>query len=82
MSDKPRLRSLAVVAKTESQKEPVVRLNEEQLRCLRLCASGISLRFESQEIVDALVAGGFVKEGVARVVTVTSKGLRYLQELG
>jgi hypothetical protein len=55
-------------------------LTDEQIRCLRLCASGISLRFEAQEIVDALVAGGYVTEGPARVVTVTAAGLRYLQD--
>ena len=54
-------------------------LTDEQLECLSRCARGISLRFEASEKVDALVAGGYVKEGVARVCTVTAKGLKYLQ---
>jgi hypothetical protein len=54
-------------------------LTDEQLECLSRCAKGISLRFEASEIVDALVAGGYVKEGVARVVAVTAMGLKYLQ---
>ncbi len=54
-------------------------LTDEQLECLSRCAKGISLRFEASKNVDALVAGGYVKEGVARVVTVTAKGLKYLQ---
>jgi hypothetical protein len=56
-------------------------LTDEQLECLSRCAKGISLRFEAPEIVAALVAGGYVEEGVARVVTVTAKGLKYLQTL-
>ncbi len=38
------------------------------------------MRFEEQEVVDALVARGYVKEGVARVVTMTTEGLGYLQK--
>lgn len=57
----------------------VPRLTDEQLECLRRCASGISLRFDAPEIVGALVAAGYAKEGVARVVTITAAGLQYLQ---
>ncbi len=55
------------------------RLTDQQLECLSRCARGISLRFEAYEIVDALVAGGYAKEGVARVVTVTPLGRQYLR---
>ncbi len=72
--------ALRVVSSAESHALPVVRLTDEQLRCLKLCARGISLRFEEQEVVDALVARGYVKEGVARVVTMTTDGLGYLQK--
>ncbi len=64
------------VVTTETLNPP---LTAEQLECLKRCAQGISLRFEAQKNVDALVAGGYAKEGVARVVTVTAKGLEYLQ---
>jgi len=55
------------------------RLTSEQLAALSRCARGISLRFESWEIVDALVAGGFVEKGVAGVVTMTANGQEYLR---
>ena len=54
-------------------------LTSEQLEALRRCAKGISLRFERSEIVDELVAGGYVKKGVAGVVTLTPKGREYLR---
>ena len=54
-------------------------LTGEQLECLSRCANGISIRFESSEIVDALVAGGYAEQGVAGVVTVTAKGQQYLR---
>ena len=56
-----------------------VRLTDKQFECLSRCAKGISVRFESPEIVDALVAGGYCKVGVARVVTMTENGHLYLQ---
>ena len=56
-----------------------IHLTVKQFECLNRCAMGISLRFEASEIVDALVAGGYVEEGVARVITVTTKGYQYLQ---
>ena len=54
-------------------------LTDEQFDRLKRCADGNTLRFESSAIVAALVAGGYAKEGVARVVTVTPKGYRYLK---
>jgi len=54
------------------------RLTDDQLDRLRRCANGNTLRFESSEIVAALVAGGYATEGVGRVVKVTAKGHRYL----
>ncbi len=54
-------------------------LTDEQLESLGRCAKGVSLRFEASNIVDALVAGGYVVEGVGRVVTVTAKGHEYLR---
>jgi hypothetical protein len=55
------------------------RLTREQLECLSRCARGISIRFERSELVDALVAGGYAEQGVASVVTVTTKGREYLR---
>lgn len=55
------------------------RLTDEQLDRLRRCANGNTLRFESSDIVAALVAGGYATEGVGRVVTLTPKGRRYLE---
>jgi len=57
-------------------------LTHKQPECLQRCARGISLRFDATEIVDALVAGGYAREGVARVVTITAKGMQYLQPPG
>ena len=54
-------------------------LTDEQFDRLKRCAEGNTLRFESSAIVAALVAGGYAKEGIARVVTVTPKGYRYLK---
>lgn len=54
-------------------------LTQEQFECLNRCASGISIRFERSEIVDALVAGGYAEKGVAGVVAVTTKGREYLR---
>jgi len=67
---------LSLLMQTPPQVNP--RLTEEQLDRLRRCANGNTLRFESSEIVAALVAGGYAKEGVGRVVTVSAKGHRYL----
>ena len=54
-------------------------LTDAQLVRLYKCANGNTLRFESETIVDALVASGYAKEGVGRVVTVTAKGQQYLR---
>ena len=53
-------------------------LRDEQLELLRRCADGHTLRYEPSETVAVLVAGGYAKEGIARVVTVTPEGQRYL----
>jgi hypothetical protein len=53
-------------------------LTSEQLDRLRRCANGNTLRFESADIVAALVAAGYATEGVGRVVTVTPAGHQYL----
>ena len=54
-------------------------LTDEQFDRLKRCADGNTLRFESSAIVAALVAGGYAKEGIGRVVRVTPKGYRYLK---
>lgn len=54
-------------------------LTASQVQCLSRCAQGISIRFESSEIVNALIAGGYVKRGVAGVITVTGEGEQYLR---
>ena len=56
-------------------------LTDEQLERLRRCADGNTLRYEPREIVAALVAGGYAKEGIGRVVTVTPKGQQYISSL-
>jgi predicted metal-binding protein len=55
------------------------RLTPDQLECLSRCARGISVRFERQELIDALLAGGYVERGVAGVITVTARGQGYLR---
>ena len=54
-------------------------LTDEQLDRLRRCAEGNTLRFESSGIVAVLVAGGYVKEGIGRVATITPEGQQYLR---
>lgn len=54
-------------------------LTDAQLDRLYRCANGNTLRFEAASIVDALVDGGYAKEGIGRVVTVTAKGQQYLR---
>jgi hypothetical protein len=62
-----------------SAERAMTRLTDEQFDRLRRCANGNTLRFESFDIVAALVAAGYATEGVGCVVTVTPKGHRYLQ---
>jgi hypothetical protein len=59
-----------------------VRLTDEQLAALRACADGISLRFEKPEIVNALLAAGYVSRNVAGVIRVTQHGKEYLRKFG
>jgi hypothetical protein len=73
------LTSLSVANPSETLALLTTHLTGEQLERLSRCAKGISLRFESSEIVDALVAGGYAEKGVAGVVTVTAKGQQYLR---
>jgi hypothetical protein len=54
-------------------------LTNEQLVSLRRCAEWNTRRYESSEIVAVLIAGGYVKEGIGRVVTLTPKGQQYLR---
>ena len=54
-------------------------LTDEHVERLRRCADGNTLRYEPREVVTVLVAGGYAKEGIARVVTVTPKGQQYLR---
>ncbi len=58
----------------------VPRLTARQLESLRSCAKGVSLRFEEPAIVDALIDAGYAEKNVVGVVTVTAKGLEYLQK--
>jgi len=53
-------------------------LTEQQLDALRLCARGISLRFESHDVVNPLLTAGFVEKNVAGVVRVTKSGYGHL----
>lgn len=61
------------------QAQETARLSDIELDRLSRCANGNTLRFEASEIVAALVAGGYAKEGPGRVVTVTAKGYWYLR---
>ena len=54
-------------------------LTDAQLDRLNRCANGNTLRFEASSIVSALVAAGYAREGIGRVVTVTAKGHEYLR---
>ena len=56
------------------------RLTDAQLDRLYRCANGNTLRFEAASIVDALLAAGYAREGIGRVVTVTAKGREYLRK--
>ena len=62
-----------------SQDEPPLTL--EQLECLGRCDRGLSIRFESSETIKGLIDGGYVKRGVAGVITVTPKGQECLRKL-
>ena len=64
---------------TPLQAREAAYLSDIELDRLIRCANGNTLRFESSEIVAALVAGGYAKEGPGRVVTVTAKGYWYLR---
>lgn len=55
-------------------------LTTHQLECLRRCARGISMRFESWKIVEPLLEGGYAEKSVAGVITVTARGKEYLRK--
>ena len=55
-------------------------LTDAQLSRLYWCENGNTLRFAAASIVDALVAAGYAREGIGRVVTVTVKGSEYLRK--
>ena len=59
---------------------PVLTLTEQQLQALRSCARGISLRFESYEVVNPLLTAGFVEKNVAGVIRITKAGHEYLSQ--
>lgn len=71
--------SLPVVSSFYPSAISTSQLTDAQLVRLYNCANGNTLRFEAASIVDALVASGYAKEGVGRVVTVTAKGQQYLR---
>ena len=73
------LKSLSIASASETLALHTTRLTAKQLDCLSRCARGISIRFEGSEIVDALIVGGYAENGVAGVVTVTTKGQEYLK---
>jgi hypothetical protein len=54
-------------------------LTVEHLAALRACAKGNSLRFESREIVNALIDAGYATQSYG-IVRVTSVGLKQLGE--
>lgn len=56
----------------------VLLLTEQQLHALRSCARGISLRFESYDIVDPLLTAGYLEKNFAGVIRVTKAGYEYL----
>ena len=71
--------SLPVVNAFYASATSASQLTDAQLVRLYKCANGNTLRFESASIVDALVASGYAREGVGRVVTLTAKGQQYLR---
>jgi len=73
------LKSLHIAYQSQSIASLTPRLTGEQLEALRCCANGVTLRFEASETVNALVVGGYAKQGVAGVVTVTTRGEEYLR---
>jgi predicted metal-binding protein len=73
------LKLISAIKPSEKTAPFRTRLTPEQFECLSRCARGISVRFERQEIIDALIAGGYVEKGVAGVITMTARGQGYLR---
>ncbi|HXX83357.1 MAG TPA: hypothetical protein VEN29_05180 [Casimicrobiaceae bacterium] len=74
------LKSVPTNKRSQSLAVFATRLTGVQLEALKRCANGISLRFDASEIVDPLIAAGYVKRGVAGIITVTAEGHQYLQK--
>ena len=56
-----------------------IHLSDDQLRALRSCSKGISLRFEEWATVNALLLAGFVEKNPAGVIRLTKEGREYLR---
>ena len=55
------------------------RITASHLEALRSCADGNTLRFVADEIVEPLIAMGYLEQGVGRVCYVTDLGHQYLR---
>jgi hypothetical protein len=75
----PRSADQRIAAIRAASVAPRIRLSDEQLRALRACSQGISLRFEEWEIVNALLEAGFAEMNAAGVIRVTEEGRQYLR---
>jgi predicted metal-binding protein len=73
------LKLVSAIKTTEKTAPFRQRLTPEQFECLSRCAKGISVRFERHELIDALLAGGYVERGVAGIISVTARGQGYLR---
>ena len=80
MTQPSAVKSSPVANNSQSVASFTTHLTSEQLHALTRCARGISLRFDALQIIEALIAGGYAKKGVAGVVTVTAEGHKYLQK--
>jgi len=79
MAQRRALKSVPVAHKSQSLASFTTRLTTEQLEALRRCAKGISLRFDAWPIVNALLDGGYVENGLGGRVTMTAKGRAYVR---
>jgi hypothetical protein len=79
MSNNSALNSLPCGRPSETHSRVRAQLSTEQVECLSRCAAGISLRFEAWEIVNVLVAGGYVEQQVAGVIAITPLGKECLR---
>jgi hypothetical protein len=79
MKNSPGQKSLRIAYLSQSVASLTPRLTGKQLAALGRCAKGVTLRFEASDTVNALVAGGYARQSVAGVVTVTPRGEEYLR---